>query len=71
MESVVSDKLIKEIDKWKNTTKARIISILIDIGTYNSDASLKEFSNQVIKLSSIDENSDAVNDQVSSLFSMI
>lgn len=53
-QSAVSNKWLKEFNEWKNKEKVHVISILINEGGWGaSDATLKEFSTKVHKLTDV------------------
>jgi len=51
-EAPIGDKFRDEFNAWRKQRKVKVISVIID-SYYNSDVSLKEFSDEVHKLSSI------------------
>ena len=66
-QSVVRDDWLEEYLQWKHEKNINIYSVLID-NYFNTDASINEFSDEIIKLSDLEKNKD---DAAAEIFGII
>nr|MBC8436838.1 hypothetical protein [bacterium] len=65
-ESAIRDSWLEGYLTWKTSKEVNIYSVLIDSG-WNSDVTLKEFSDKIVNLSKLEEDKDAAASQVFTL----